>query len=45
MYDNFIIKLNFIMKKERDIRKFVTNIDKNNLVEEIETFIKDKGRF
>ena len=33
------------MEKERDIRKFVTNINKNNLVEEIENFIKDKGRF
>ena len=45
MYNEFIIKLNFIMEKERDIRKFVTNINKNNLVEEIEKFIKDKGRF
>lgn len=45
MYNEFLIKLNFIMEKERDIRKFVTNINKNNLVEEIENFIKDKGRF
>jgi regulator of RNase E activity RraA len=45
MYDIFLIKLNYIMEKERDIRKFVTNVNKNNLVEEIETFIKDKGRF
>ena len=45
MYNEFLIKLNFIMEKERDIRKFVTNINKNNLVEEIEKFIKYKGRF
>ena len=45
IYDKFIIELNFIMEKERDIRKFVNNINKTNLVEEIETFIKDKGRF
>ena len=45
MYSEFLIKLNFIMDKERDIRKFVTNINKDNLVDEIEKFIKDKGRF
>jgi len=45
MYNKFLIKLNFIMEKERDIRTFVTNTNKNNLVEEIENFIKDKGRF
>jgi len=45
MYNEFLIKLKFIIDKERDIRKFVTNIDKNNLVHEIEKFIKDKGRF
>tara|TARA_Y100000389_G_C17470310_1_gene529884 strand:- start:8374 stop:9747 length:1374 start_codon:yes stop_codon:yes gene_type:complete len=45
MYNEFLIKLNFIMEKERDIRKFVTNINKDNLVDEIEKFIKDKGRF
>lgn len=45
MYDEFVIKLTFIMEKERDIRKFVNDVDTNNLVEEIESFIKDKGRF
>ena len=45
MYDEFITKLNIIMEKERDIRKFVNTIETNSLVVEIENFIKDKGRF
>ena len=43
MYSDFLIKLNFIMDKERDIRKFGTNINKDNLVDEIESLSKIKG--
>lgn len=43
--NNFLIELNKIMKKERKIRDFVNNTDKNKLVEKIESFIKKEGRF
>jgi CMP-N-acetylneuraminic acid synthetase/regulator of RNase E activity RraA len=45
LYTEFVKQLNLIMEKERDIRIFVNNMDKNNLSQEIEQFIKKKGRF
>lgn len=45
MFNKFLIKLNIIMTKERKIREFVNNTDKNILIDEIESFIKEEGRF
>ncbi len=45
IFKKFKIELNKIMIKEREIREFVDNTDKNNLINKIETFIKEKGRF
>lgn len=45
IYSKFLIELNKIMIKEREIRKFVNNTDKNCLVDKIELFIKNNGRF
>ena len=33
------------MIKERKIREFVNNTDKNILINKIESFIKEEGRF
>mgnify|MGYP001407587646 FL=1 len=45
IYPEFLKKLNFIMIKERDIRKFVNNTDKKELVNKIKIFIEETGRF
>ena len=45
IFEIFIIELNKIMIKERKIRKFVNNTDKDILVNEMESFIKKEGRF
>ena len=45
MFSTFLINLNKIMIKERKIREFVNNTDKNILIDKIESFIKEEGRF
>tara|TARA_B100000965_G_scaffold112172_1_gene92600 strand:+ start:4061 stop:5443 length:1383 start_codon:yes stop_codon:yes gene_type:complete len=45
LFDSFIIELNNILEKEREIREFVKNIDKEKIVDEIQDFINLKGRF